>query len=63
MPAGAGPLEVTAEPQTRRPTVPRARSRKEAPTPEVAVAPRLGSPILDVLDASGWKIDKKRSRS
>ncbi len=61
MPAGAGPLEVTAEPQTQRPAAP--RSRKRMPTPEVAVAPRLGSPILDVLDASGWKIDEKESRS
>jgi len=63
MTAGAGPLQVTAEPQTRRPTAPPARSSKEVPTPEVAVAPRLGSPILDVLAASGWQVDEKESRS
>jgi hypothetical protein len=62
VPAGADPLETAAEPQ-RRATAPRSRPGREVPVPGVAAASRLGSPILDVLNASGWKIVEPESRS
>ena len=47
---GEQPLVETSEPQTRRPTAP---NQPGIPI-EVAVAPRSGSPMLDVLLAHGW---------
>ena len=49
---GERPLAETAEPQVERPTAPDEPARLD---PEVAVAPRSGSAIVDVLLAHGWR--------
>ena len=54
-PPGDEPIQTTAAPQYQRPEAP--RSRRRAPIPEVAVAPRTSSPILDVLQSAGWRIE------
>jgi hypothetical protein len=49
---GEQPLAETAEPQTEQPTAPHEPARLD---PEVAVAPRSGSPVIDVLRSQGWR--------
>jgi acetyl esterase/lipase len=56
---GERPLAETAEPQTEQPTAPDAPASLD---PEVAVAPRSGSAVVDVLVADGWRAAKPRSR-
>jgi hypothetical protein len=56
---GEQPLADTAEPQTEQPTAPDAPAPLD---PEVAVAPHSGSPVVDVLIASGWRVAKPRSK-
>ncbi len=51
---GEAPVVETAAPQTQQPVPP---PQPEAIVIEVAVAPRSGSPIGDVLVASGWTQD------
>ena len=51
---GETPLVRTADVPEEVPTAPDSPVGIE-PAPEVAAAPRSGSPILDVLDATGWK--------
>ena len=56
----AGPATVAASPS---PTPPEAPKSKLRISPEIAVAPWSGSPILDVLAATGWQVpntDAKR---
>jgi hypothetical protein len=55
---GEQPLAETAEPQTEQPTVPYDPARLGS---EVAVAPRSGSPVIDVLLAEGWRISRFRT--
>jgi len=55
---GDQPLAETAEPQTEQPTAPDEPARID---PEVAVAPRSGSAIIDVLLAQGWQPEKPLS--
>jgi hypothetical protein len=55
---GDQPLAETAEPQTEQPTAPDEPARID---PEVAVAPRSGSAIIDVLLAQGWQAEKPLS--
>jgi hypothetical protein len=57
---GEEPLAETAEPQTEQPTAPQEPARLD---PEVAVAPRSGSAVVDVLLAYGWQVEKSRSAS
>lgn len=52
-PPGSEPVLTTGESPTRPPSAPRTAQRIR---PEVAVAPRSGSPIIDVLQATGWSI-------
>lgn len=66
--AGAGPLKMasathapgqepvveTAEPQTEQPVAP--QSVPGTPSPEVAVAPRSGSSVIDLLECTGWHV-------
>lgn len=56
---GEQPLAETAEPQTEQPTAPNAPAHVD---PEVAVAPHSGTPVVDVLLASGWQVVKPRSK-
>ena len=51
---GETPLVRTADVPEEVPTAPDSPVGTE-PAPEVAAAPRSGSPILDVLDVTGWK--------
>lgn len=51
-PPGEEPVVETAEPQAGRPTAP---APGDQPVVEVAVAPRTGSPILDLLRHEGWR--------
>ena len=51
---GVVPLTMAAEAPDARPTAPVSRTAR-GPLPEVAVAPRSGSPILDMLAATGWE--------
>jgi hypothetical protein len=51
---GESPLVMSAEAPAEAPEAPVSPAAAE-PLPEVAVAPRSGSPILDVLDSVGWK--------
>jgi hypothetical protein len=53
---GERPLVETGEPQTGRPTAP---EQPGIPI-EVAVAPRSGSPVLDVLLARGWRMAEEQ---
>jgi hypothetical protein len=55
---GQRPLAETAEPQVEQPTAPDEPARVD---PEVAVAPRSGSAIVDVLLAHGWRAEEPRS--
>jgi hypothetical protein len=58
--AAAGPSTMAA---AAPPTPPEAPTSKERISPDVGVAPWTGSPILDVLAATGWQVpdtDKKR---
>jgi hypothetical protein len=48
---GETPLVETAQPQEAQPVAP---PQPSGLAPEVAVAPRSGSPILDVLQSEGW---------
>jgi hypothetical protein len=50
---GSVPVVETAEPQRQRPRAPRERGHV---TPDVAVAPGSGSPVLDILRGAGWDI-------
>jgi hypothetical protein len=52
---GNEPIAETEQVPTKRPSAPRT-STKQALEPEVAVAPQTSSPILDVLQATGWKV-------
>ena len=52
---GQQPLAETAEPQTEQPTAPSEPARLD---PEVAVAPRSRSPVVDLLLAEGWRADE-----
>jgi hypothetical protein len=54
---GEQPLADTAEPQTEQPTAPSAPASLD---PEVAVAPRSGSAVVDVLLSDGWRVVKPR---
>jgi Papain family cysteine protease len=56
---GERPLADTAEPQTEQPTAPSAPTLLD---PDVAVAPRSGSAVVDVLLADGWRTVKPRSK-
>jgi hypothetical protein len=56
---GEQPLAETAEPQTEQPTAPDEPARLN---PEVAVAPRSGSAVVDVLVTQGWRVEKPRSK-
>jgi hypothetical protein len=49
---GKRPVVETAEPQTQQPTAPNQPTRLLA---EVAVAPRSGRPVIDVMAAEGWR--------
>ncbi|HKF86074.1 MAG TPA: hypothetical protein VKB30_09840 [Candidatus Limnocylindrales bacterium] len=51
---GASPLVVSTDGAEASPRAPRSGAADE-PIPEVAVAPRSGSPILDILAATGWE--------
>ena len=51
---GNEPIAETEQAPTKRPAAPRAAKRVLGP--EVAVAPQNSSPILDVLQATGWKV-------
>ena len=51
---GETPLVETAQPQRARPKAPQQPFGLE---PEVAVAPRSGSPIIDVLQSTGWMLE------
>jgi hypothetical protein len=51
---GATPLVVATETPASAPDAPESPAGA-TPIPEVAVAPRSGSPILDILAASGWE--------
>ena len=51
-PPGATPLVELGEAQKQQPTAPKFGQGIGV---EVAVAPRSGSPILDVLQAEGWR--------
>jgi len=51
---GETPLVETAQPQRARPKAPQQPFGLE---PEVAVAPRSGSPIIDVLQSAGWTLE------
>ena len=60
MMAAAGPSTVAA---AASPTPPEAPKSKEQISPEIGVAPKSGSPILDVLAVMGWEVpvaDNKR---
>jgi hypothetical protein len=50
---GQTPLVMSAEAPADAPDAPPAAAAE--PIPEVAVAPRSGSPILDMLEATGWE--------
>ncbi|HEX3158634.1 MAG TPA: C1 family peptidase [Gemmatimonadaceae bacterium] len=50
--AGAGAVAQTAQPQRERPVAPAAAGG--GPNPDVAVAPRSGSPTVDMLACQGW---------
>lgn len=54
-PPGEEPVAETAEPQTGRPVAPQPDDNR--PAVEVAIAPRSGSAIVDVLQYAGWKIE------
>jgi hypothetical protein len=56
---GDQPLAETAEPQTEQPTAPMTPAALD---PEVAVAPRSGSAVVDVLVANGWRVVRPRSK-
>ena len=51
---GQTPLVTSAEAPDATPEAP-PKPGADQPIPEVAVAPRSGSPILDILAASGWE--------
>jgi len=51
---GETPLEETAQPQYARPKAP---WQADGLAPEVAVAPRSGSSIIDVLQNEGWTLE------
>jgi hypothetical protein len=51
---GETPLAETAQPQHAQPKAPQQPYGLE---PEVAVAPRSGSPIIDVLQHEGWTLE------
>jgi hypothetical protein len=55
---GEPPLRMAAEAPASPPPAPAPVAEAEAaePIPEVAVAPRSGSPILDVLASEGWTV-------
>jgi Papain family cysteine protease len=55
---GEQPLAETAEPQTEQPTAPDEPARLD---PEVAVAPHSGSPVIDLLQAQGWRMENPHS--
>jgi hypothetical protein len=54
-PPGEAQLVETAQPQTEQPTPPPQPAEIVA---EVAVAPRSGSSVVDVLQADGWEIEE-----
>jgi len=53
-PPGESPLVKTAQPQRGRPVAP---AQPHALSLEVAVAPESGRPIVDILEATGWKVE------
>jgi hypothetical protein len=60
MMGGGAPSTMAA---AASPTPPEAPRSKQRISPDIGVAPRSGSPILDVLTAMGWQVvdtDKKR---
>jgi hypothetical protein len=60
-PPGEEPVLTPGESPVTPPSAPRSRQRIR---PEVAAAPRTGSPILDVLQATGWSVvEPRRSRT
>ena len=54
------PLQVGSVPPTP-PVAPKAPSRTLSP--EIGVAPKSGSPILDLLQSSGWKVPASSSKT
>jgi len=54
-PPGEMHLVETAEPQTEQPVAP---PQPDEIVAEVAVAPRSGSPVVDVLQAVGWTMEE-----
>jgi hypothetical protein len=58
---GEGPVLTPGESPVTPPSAPRSGRRIR---PEVAAAPRTGSPIPDVLQATGWSVvEPRRSRT
>jgi papain like protease len=55
-PPGEEPVLTAAESPTSPPSAP---STQQQIRPEVAAAPRTGSPILDVLQATGWSVESR----
>ena len=55
-PPGDEPVLVQGEPALGRPSAP---NTSERPIPEVAAAPRSGSPIMDILQSVGWSIEDR----
>ncbi len=55
-PPGDEPVLVQGEPALGRPSAPKSSER---PIPEVAAAPRSGSPIVDILESVGWSIEDR----
>jgi len=54
---GETPLTELAEPQAQVPDSP--PPTQPGPIPEVAVAPRSGSPVVDILRSEGWRVASK----
>jgi len=54
---GAGPSTIAA---AAPPTPPEAPKSKQRISPDIGVAPWTGSPILDILAATGWQVPARR---
>jgi hypothetical protein len=58
--AGTTPLMEMAEPQVQAPKAPPPADAEPGPIPEVAVAPHSEFPVVDILQAEGWRMARKR---
>ena len=56
---GAGPSTMAAAAPPTPPEAPKSRQRI---SPDIGVAPWTGSPILDVLAATGWQVPRKDTK-